>query len=580
MPKKRPGNQHNNRHENGVVAPGRRITKQRSSPQINGSAANGNETAIPPSPSSSGPDPAALVPEMHMNGLPAKPMPENDEIQAKLAVEAMDPSTEPPIQANGAPHCPITKPELASPTCGARRKDTNLNLALTIIRSCPLGDTLTILIILLSLPSTLLTLINTLFATLTFMPPAGSFFSLPNTLNDIFQGAGGTPSVATIIITDILGLLIWLVAWTPVQSLAIEYAQAVVAATLGGSNSNKKTGYDSTFLCVMIVTTRYFSSRGWIPARLLLFDWRAVLSRIPFVSFHASTFTSESTNDPFMIESKGGWDWFRILIALHILIQGLVHVARRWYQKREYFHSTPVGKRHDPEAGGQKNARPSLNPSDTSHSGNNVPSPSPTTKIVASTAKDYRERAPSGKKRRKQAAMIRSQQPLWAAFAATKVTIMREYDQKNSMADFDDANARDVSDLGNATFSSTDNQTWIIELNPDNFLFRTTCSSTSTDSSQGSESQKLANTNRVGPFYVRVNDTDWTSTKISRYEPDSDEFGGWSCLVFGLAPSSSYKCTIISDEGDVELASITVTTLPSPLEDAGKTCTSSRVAAC
>ena len=504
-----------------------------------------------------------------MNGQAAKGVPDHDKPHGKAVIEAMNLATESPAQANGAPHCPNSKVDPTSAPCLAKRKDNNLSLALTIIRSCPLGDTLTILIILLSLPSTVLTLINTLFATLTFMPPAGSFFSLPNTLNDIFQGTGGSPSMATIIITDILGLLIWLVAWTPVQSLAIEYAQAVVAATLGGSNSNKKTGYDSTFLCVAIVTTRYFSSRGWLPARLLVFDWRAVLSRTPFSPVRPSTLTTVSDDNFVTLDSKGGRDWFRVLIALHILIQGLVHLARRWYQKREYFHSTPVAKKHDPEAGAQKASRPSLNPSDISQSGSNAPSSSTGSKGSIPVGKDSREKVPSGKKKRKQAAMIRSQQPLWSAFAATKVTIMREYDQKNSMADFLDCNARDVSDLGNAVFPRLENQTWVTQLNSDSFILQTTCCSLS-DADPDSESQTIASDHPFAPFYLRVNDTDWTSTRILPYKSESQEWTAWSCLVFGLAPLSSYRCNIISSEDGAELSSITVTTSSSPLEAAGK----------
>ena len=88
-----------------------------------------------------------------------------------------------------------------------RRADTNtsktasmsmasmLSVPATILTSCPLRDVLAILIILLQLPPTVLTVVQFLFATLTFVPPqAGtplSALSAFPSFTDIFQGSGG-----------------------------------------------------------------------------------------------------------------------------------------------------------------------------------------------------------------------------------------------------------------------------------------------------------------------------------------------------------------------------------------------------
>ena len=310
MPKKKGGSLHNNRHENGVVAPGKRVTTQKSNGHLNGSAeavASANGQASQPSTTALTTPP---LPEKHLNGQPPNAKDgyyptshQHDESRDDGTANGLGAFPDQVSQANGTLRATSAKTDAAALQSSTARKDNVFNLAMTILRSCPLGDTLTILIILLSIPSTVLKLMNTLFAMLTFLPPAGSFFSLPNTFNDIFQGSGGTPSLATIVITDVLGLILWFVAWTPIQALAIEYTQAVVAATLGGGNANKKTGYDSTLHCIAIVTLRHVSSRGWTPPRILGFEWSAILSKIPYVSDRPQSFITVSGDDFLLSDS-------------------------------------------------------------------------------------------------------------------------------------------------------------------------------------------------------------------------------------------------------------------------------------
>ena len=52
------------------------------------------------------------------------------------------------------------------------RDTSSLSILITVLRSCPLYDTIAILIVLLQIPPTFLTIIHLLFATLTFVPPS------------------------------------------------------------------------------------------------------------------------------------------------------------------------------------------------------------------------------------------------------------------------------------------------------------------------------------------------------------------------------------------------------------------------
>ncbi|KAL9132131.1 MAG: hypothetical protein Q9217_000065 [Psora testacea] len=574
MPKRRPGNQHNNRHENGVVAPGKRISKQKSNGHLNGSAEESLFANVVPNPTPPSARTTPPVNDKRINGQFTNSrdglylaLGQEDILPEQAGADARDLSTS-DRHINGTARSTGSKSDRSTHKTHAVRKDHVLCLPLTILRSCPPGDTLTILIILLSIPSTVLTLINTLFAMLTFMPPAGSFFSIPNTFNDMFQGSGGTPSLATIVITDIMGLLIWLVVWTPVQALTVEFTQAVVAATLGGGNTSRKSSYDSTLLCMGIVTVRHLSGRGWVPPRIFGFEWPAILSKIPYVSDRTPSFISVSNEAFLTADTKGGWGWFRILVALHILIQGLVHMARRWLQKREYFQKASTGKKADPEAGAGTPVRSNSNTlRENGGPINATATPAVTAKASLAVIKDARDKTSSGKKRRKQANLVRSQQPLWAAFAATKVTIMREYEQTHSLAEIAVPNATSPSDLGDAQFSDAGDRVWISEVHPDSFIFHTTCCTAPIYARDRFKMEAGASVDRSKPFYVRINDTDWTSTKIERRQDGKEAGGLWDGTVFGLASSSSYRCSLVQSEDDVVLFSATVTTTPSLVDE-------------
>lgn len=239
---KKAANQHNTRHENGVVAPGKRIIKQKSNGNINGSPQGSGSSNAPSSTSLVAAPSVNQLPDNVTNGHLSGPKSARNRTSSAGRCQgetSEDQSEDLESMENGNAHLNGSlehthrKIDVNAARGPAVSENTVFSLALTILRSCPLGDTIAILIVLLSLPPTLLSVTNALFAVLTFMPPAGSFSSIPTTLTDVFQGSGGTPSLATILVTDALGIVLWLVAWSPLQTVGLELAQAVIATTLG-----------------------------------------------------------------------------------------------------------------------------------------------------------------------------------------------------------------------------------------------------------------------------------------------------------------------------------------------------------
>lgn len=567
---KKPGNQHNSRHENGVVAPGKRVTKQRSNGHLNGSAdATSHPNGLPTLSASTARTTPRLPDKRASGGLSStngdlQVLQEPSKTQPEAQVEILEVAPNGSSQANGSLDQIHRKIDVNAARNPMVHANTIWQSTLTVLRSCPLGDTISILIILLSLPPTILTVTNALFAVLTFITPTGTS-SLPTTFHEIFQGSGGTPSLATIFLTDVIGLVLWLVLWTPMQNLSIELAQAMVATQLGGGNACKKKGSDRTMLCISIVSVSHVARYQWIPKRLFGYDWSAILSSIPYVSKAPTLF---SGNDFIPTRTPAGW--IRILIALHILIQGLVHVARRWYQKREYTQAVSINKKTDPEAIAGSPSRPTLVVSAETNPHVPLSSSDVVSKLPLALTKDARDKISSGKKKRKQGTYVRSQQPLWAAFAHTKVTVLREYEQSHTHSEAADSNATNATNLGSAPFLAQENRVWVSQVQPTSFRFDASQVPTPRPVEVDVEESKIiasAAIDRSKPLYVRINDTDWTSTSIEgSSEAGESADGEWTGEVFGLSPSSSYKCSFVQSGDGVVVYSTTVTT-PAPLID-------------
>lgn len=572
---KKIAHQHNSRHENGVVAPGKRITKQKSNGHINASADGNLQPGALSSAPSAVPRLNAQIPDQETNGITAHIKSSSQAAEYGDRKGSGDVSEEMEAPATNIPD--------VSPEQNHRKIDVNaakspigydsgaLSLALTILWSCPIADTIAILIFLLSLPPTLLSLTNTLFAILTFMPPASSLSTFPTTLNDVFQGSGGAPSFATIVLTDLIGLVLWLVVWTPAQVLALELAQAVVATTLGGGNSVKNRGSDHTIVCMGIVTISHIARRKWIPNRFFGYDWSVRLASLSNISLGPTSFLR---NDNVSNRTYAGW--FRILIALHILVQGLVHVVRRWYAKKERQRPTPSNKKSDPEAVIESSSR--LEPA---HPGSPYVLSAGSQELTARSSlpnmRDPRDKLASNKKKKKQGNYVRSQQPLWAAFAATKVTVCREFDQSKVLQEASGSNAKDTKNLGSAPFLDDEDQVWITHVRPNSFSFATSHVASQIpdhDSIEVATPSTRTGIDRSRPFYLRINGADWTSVVIKSSTKGDIEAESaerlWTGEVFGLSPSSSYICSFVRSEDDVEIFSANVSTQSSPSIDQGR----------
>lgn len=424
-----------------------------------------------------------------------------------------------------------------------------LQFALTVLRSCPLYDTIAILIFLLQIPPTCLSIIQLLYASLTFVPPSVSATS-GLSLTDIFEGTIATPSIATIVVVDFFVLLIWLFLWAPLQDIALDLAQTVMALTLGGGTSGRSASTNNVLVCLGIVGISHIARTGGIR--------QTGLNQILTTS-SGGFLGSPDPDDPLeallpRTTKRSAPGWARSMLAIHVLTQGLVRFIRDWYVRREKRDvATPLG---DPEAAkGPGHVETST---DASTLVSPAIDPDSSSGVGAMTI-------PAKKRSKRQSALVRIRQPLWAALASTKIVMVKEYESSHAAAESAGANATDVNNLGNAPFSTEADKIWLSYVGSDEVFFATSQFS-SYATAASSEKNSAAGIDYSKPFYVKVNGTHWQPTRITPGDQGNNaQPRSWSGEILGLAAMSNYEITFVSTTSDRVIFTTSVQTLQPPV---------------
>lgn len=546
-------NQHNSKLENGVVGPGKRLQKQKSNGHLDGAPQSTSGTApklslpvIPPASNgqarlSNGASDSKLLPAsvIRRASLSAYSESSSSESYHNAANMVMPQENHRKIDVNAAKNPAV------------HRDAGPVSFLLTVLRSCPLYDTIAILIVLLQVPPAFLTLIHLLFATLTFVPPSTTGHS-SFTFTGIFEGSLGTPSVATLVAVDLLVLLVWLFLWSPLQNLYLDLAQTVIALTLGGGTTSKDAGFNNVLVCLGIIGISHFARNGAFKQ-----------SRFHFL-LSSSSDRDDSLDSTSSGKNKGAFVWLRTILAVHILTQGIVRYIRDWYVRRER-RDLMVSALGDPEAGNS-----SISQGETANQ-TGTASTAATTPIDVDT--NLVEKSVNPKKKRKVNTQVRIRQPLWAALASTKIVMAKEYETSRTAAESAGANATDINNLGNAPFVSEADRIWITYVGYDEVCFNTSyfpSRAAAEPSVPEDDVVDISGIDRSKPFFVRVNKTVWQPTRIN--PADNTTFTTtdlrWNGEIFGLAPNSNYECEFVGTLDGAVIFSTNVRTMQAPTADA------------
>ena len=539
---------HNNRHENGLVGPGKRVSKQKSSSQLNGNA-KPSTTPEEPLPSTSnyatgeGEQVAASTGVDHeaADGMVLEGH------EARMRKRGSESSSDGQEQKWETVNGSATNPSGSRPAAPTKTKSLQdfsaMQIASTILTSNPAGDTISLLIVLLALPSMVLTIVQALFASLTLMPPSGSVSPVSFlSLFDVFQGSAGSPSLGTMAVVDVICFAAWMCLWNWAQNFALDVAQIQIALTLGSGNAGKN-GSVSTICFLLVLLVHSIRSQGLRHFVLSKFFPADILNH-PRVLPYTKYLPAESDFG----YSSGAPSKIRSLFAVHILSQALMAFVRRRVAGTSTANKT---KRIDSDLTASTNtaldssAQDSVFNTAASPGGNEAPPPTP-------TVKDSKDKALTAKKRRRQANQVRSRQPFWAALASTKVHVLREVEHSKDKA----------GTTGNADSASrgeSNDCIWVTNVEPSIIQFE----AGHCDPSDGGYDARA--TESLKPFYVRINNARWHSITMDFAEEDvcaDDLPTRWTGSIGGLAPDCNYICSFRRVEGDKEIASIMVRTPP------------------
>ncbi|KAF2758124.1 hypothetical protein EJ05DRAFT_439436 [Pseudovirgaria hyperparasitica] len=565
-------NQHDKRHESGLAAPGKRIPKQRSSQNLNGQT-NGKPK------SSSPPLPAADVDQN--TPLPATPNGSTHGIDVDMAGKVntkpvtggrdripSDASLDIPdfehANANGSVVASTDSPRQPNGyTTASGSKRNAFSLATTILSSCPLQDVIAILIILLQLGPTALTILHFLFTALTFVPPptASSTSAFPS-MTDIFQGAGGTPSIGLIIFVDGVILCAWLALWVPVQNFVLDLAQAVIAISLGGAAAGKGGMTNSIVISILIVGASNLNRCGFLRHHLV--DATSVL--LSKAGYSLVEPTNDSIPRSFSCSTPSGW--VRSLLGVHIISQGVLRVIRRSLAHPP-LPPIPNSRKtpQDPEVAASAQARKNSVSADGSPDVTTTSSTDGRPPGQPPAHREAKEKAISTKRKKRQAAYVRSQQPFWAAIASTKVTVIKEVEQSKAANDADEASATDPNHIGNAKFHGEEDRIWISTVASAEVLFGANLYQTGEDRERELEESAFQTGKSTKPIYVRVNGTVWRSTdidKIRTRNTDTGSYTEWKGEIYGLTAFSNYLIEFVKATDDAVLCTTSIITARDP----------------
>ncbi|KAF3771294.1 hypothetical protein M406DRAFT_286207 [Cryphonectria parasitica EP155] len=568
-------NNRDQRHENGLVGPGKRIInkkKSRNEIRLDGPPRHNlhSNSASQPQPhtaahqSLSSLDSAAPPP-------PPSPLPTDDIMSAdslrrpslaaysetsssdSFSISAIPSSTTTTTSSSAAAEDAHRRIDVnAAKNTNVHRDTGPIDLAFSVLRSCPLHDTIAILIILMQLSPFALSSIYTLFTLLTFVPPPTTNSGL--SVTEIFDGFGA-PNLWTLVGLDLFFLIVF--AFMPLQDLILEFAQVVVAMTLGGGASSRGGTTHKIFLCVGVILFNHFGQHQ-------------ALSRYSsnFRTLLGTSWSTPDSDDPLEPAAPSSYGrkvprgLFRSILAIHILVQGLVRYVRDWYLRREK-RDLLSQSQSDPEAA----KTPILVVEQAAAEGGLTPAEMDPNRQAASSAA-------STKKRRKQSHQVRIRQPLWAALASTKIVMVKEYELSQATQESAGSNATDIHNLGNAPFYTQSGQIWICYVGCDEFCFNTSHFPDlppPEDSEDDVSGKGPSYIDKTKPFYVRVNHAIWQPTRIlpvDSGEEDGSAGTRWTGDIYGLTPMSNYECEFVSTRTDEVIFSTSIRTIPAKTKDA------------
>ncbi|KAF2716202.1 hypothetical protein K431DRAFT_289619 [Polychaeton citri CBS 116435] len=574
-------NQHDKRHEGGLAAPGKRVSKQRSNGNLNG-LANGKpvqSVAPPPLPSSglnqgftfthskdSSADPTAQQPGNDYD-LPTDGV-ARDRTGSDTSVGDIGPFGDMAAESGANETLPRDGPQAPAaypPPAGNHAAGGLLAPLSMLVPFRPLYDAIAILTLLLILPTVVVNFFQAVFASLMFGPSSSSVASLSSMpkLKDMLNASNlGNPALFTIAVVDLLFYLGFLMVWKPLQDVLLDLSQVFMAISLSGAAATDEGPTYSIATCSLVVCVVHVLRYKAI--HLTALDYlRSVIHKLD-IPVDVGNIAVPSSFLSHQQSSDFGWleGFLRGALGIHIVATGVTNIVRSSLAKaNERNLNLPAITKTDPEAAagaeqpqrsGSVLADGTQMPLPASSAGDGpAVRPSP-------THRESKIRESSTKRKRKQAIRLQTQQPLWAAFASTKVTFAKESEKREAANDGREAVSKDTNTnafFANSIQSTTTGRIWICELRDTEISCTVELSPEAADESVERMEEGMglsAGIDKTKPFFVRLNGAVWSSVRILSGDGggagegnETRSFRDYQAEICGLAPRSTYEVEVV-----------------------------------
>lgn len=544
------------RHDSGLIAPGKKVARQRSSTALNGHA-NGRPIASSPL---SPPHDANREPLSRANSDLAQyeaDSPSGSHLFGHSSQSSLEGTgSRDPQQGlyNGTMERHTGLGDMAnnlhSVTNGSGAREDHSQTLLTDAVTPVIGphcrlDIFAILLLLLQLPPWLQLLVQGLFSFMTIGNTSASWhsMSMPSLL-EWSRSHGGNPSLLVSFIADSGFFCVWaLLPWG--KEFVLELAPAVMAISLGGGAASKDSWRHATFCTAVVFFCNIFRDKHH-RQRLFNHSWTLMskLSLSPLPLPNTLPFLPQHSKDVF------SW-WHPLLTAteIHIVTQGGLRSIRRYIDNHAN-HATMSKSDHEPTTHNPPNPVPpdiAIEGQSNGATDGRPPGPSPAAR---------EKTVSSGKRRKKYAMLVRSQQPFWAAIANTKVNHSGKIESNQAERDRGEAGATDLQHLGDSGCSQNPAQdamdkVWLTNVEDTEIWFSAvlTAAHGGLDEYEPAPEEERRGSLEPRVLDVCVNGAYWTSVDLADHLADVSQAEKLiEGKIFGLTPLTSYYVQIIRSE--------------------------------
>lgn len=576
---KKPSAVTSKRHDTGLIPPGKSVNKQRSNPALSGNA-NGKPTPSNPSIQSSLRSSASTTPPESTHAEHADQV--SDDMDRLSRNNGARGGSNAHLKQIGTADKRDGDAEhdidYADGDNGSNDASTSVltDTVKTVIGSHRRLDTFAMLLLLLQMPVSAQLIVQLTCVGLLVGNDTNTWLSrwllLPE---NWLRLPGGNPSLGTSIISDLAAFGFWLLMPQMLQDLALGMALVVIAMIAGGGVGTRDSWKTAGLGALLVVADHLFRSKE--RRQLLLHRFQTIISKLRLgesvVTSNDFDFGAAFPDDPddwfralgniFQIFPVWALTILRTMLGVHITTYGLIRAVRGWV---ETFNdqSGKTDSKGDLELASAPNGIAVLVSQDSTIEGARTvsgdgrppgPSPAPRDKGVSTV-----------RKRRKQAAFVRAQQPFWAAIANTKLL---SFSKESELSQADkvgfESGRKGEDHFGGSSFDQLEQRAWMTDLEETEIGFSAVVdvAGLERDPNVSLPSGKERR-GSLGSKYldVRINSAFWSSVDCKDTPPDDEN--PERCVVegqiYGLTPFSSYFLELVSSASHNVIYSATVST--------------------